>query len=482
MAFKGDYFIFEDNIYSITDGIDISKFIALARTKLLSLDGDNKIILSNKIKTIYDNYYNKISNEVKKVMIEYFPFLLESIKSNNFESDGEIYELDTIQDEFKDNYGNFEFVRIVKPFREDHNKFKSITQKTFNDRVYSRYQFLKELELENVIIAGGFCRSILLDDDVKDFDIFFTGEDYIFDLVRTLKSIIFVIKKYYPKYQFLYCFKKTFNILELIVFDNFDTDKIELKFQFIMTKYESITDVLESFDLNPCKVAWDGNTTYFTKSSMNCYKYMINFIDLSVNTFKPYRVAKYLNYGFDIGMSLEDFNKIFNKLNDYHYEIKFGNIKIKAYSDFTNNTYICSVKKYSDKIPDTIIEGAEEGINSYIKSKEIYENKIKKYGGTYITTYISNNTLSLSSTIKFYEKHGGTYGINKFIPYIHFDNDILYCKFSSDYENENDIVIIQFNEKTSQNTLYYGYDDINETLDYNISDDKISSDEYYDKI
>lgn len=464
MDFKGDFFSFNDKIYSVIT--DIPEFISSAKALLLSTcDESLKTIINEKIKLIYSNYNDRFNSELKSVMIEYFPILQKTITPEYFKDDGIIYELDNIQDEFNDNNGQFNFVHIKSL---EKCIFNPITQDLFNDRVKNKFSFFNELNLKNVIISGGFCRSILLDQEVNDFDFFFVGEDHVSDLIRTLKSVVFIIKKYYPRSKFLYCFKKTFNVLEIITFDQYNIDMIQFKFQFIMTKFDSIYSVLDHFDMNPCKVAWDGEKTYFTKSGYNSYRYMTNYIDLSKETTpRPYRIAKYSNYGFNLGMSQIDFEKLFNEKCYKGRRFKFGsNMMMSAnkYEDY--DELQLRVYYYCDKVPEKIKEKAKEIENS--KENQVYkdihdhhENKIAMYGGTYCRTYLSNNTMSVEKTIKFYEDHGGVFGVSNFLPEMHIDGEIIYCKFSDDINDIGDITIVSFNDKIPDNTqLYYGYESL----------------------
>jgi hypothetical protein len=69
---------------------------------------------------------------------------------------------------------------ITAPYIQEpiSSRFMEIkTQEEFNAHVYKRYPFLSSLDMTNACLAGGFCRSILLKQRMKDFDFFFIGED-----------------------------------------------------------------------------------------------------------------------------------------------------------------------------------------------------------------------------------------------------------------------------------------------------------------
>ena len=92
------------------------------------------------------------------------------------------------------------------------------TQEEFNKIVYFKYPFLKEVNFDNVVIAGGFCRSILLRQKMKDFDFFIHDENdnhmNIFN--RLLKDTLTSIKKQHPNVKFLSMYKHLFNVYEVV--------------------------------------------------------------------------------------------------------------------------------------------------------------------------------------------------------------------------------------------------------------------------
>jgi hypothetical protein len=49
------------------------------------------------------------------------------------------------------------------------------TQEEFNESVHHKYPFLKDLDMTGACLAGGFCRSVLLKQQLKDLDFFFYG-------------------------------------------------------------------------------------------------------------------------------------------------------------------------------------------------------------------------------------------------------------------------------------------------------------------
>lgn len=243
-------------------------------------------------------------------------------------------------------------IMIVDSINSSSMKIKDINE--FNTNVHTKYPFLENLDMHNVILAGGFVRSILLKQTMKDFDFFFYGMDhdnYIPRFTKLVHDLITSVKTYDKELKFGMFFKPQFNVFEIICFtdptnhinedftlDNFDqyhyqslrkyydksnqnknkdrsssndeyyfedndTKGIRMKyrFQFIMCRYDSIMDIFQSFDMIPSKVAYDGNHVYFTKGSLKAYRYMINEVNLDGGSdlFK-HRLNKYFKYGFSI--------------------------------------------------------------------------------------------------------------------------------------------------------------------------------------
>ncbi len=91
------------------------------------------------------------------------------------------------------------------------------TQDEFNRIVFNRYPFLKDLDMEGVCLAGGFCRSILLRQRVKDLDFFMYGDNHNANFSRVLRDILSRLKAINPKYKFLMMYKHLFNVFEVVV-------------------------------------------------------------------------------------------------------------------------------------------------------------------------------------------------------------------------------------------------------------------------
>lgn len=252
----------------------------------------------------------------------------------------------------------FKFNLLNKTFIINENK-KYLVQVTklqqFKNIITNNFNFLNKIDFSNVCIAGGFCRSILLDQSVNDIDFFLYGLednkfiDRVYSLTNDLctqisnenKNIHYIcIYKSNNKVFELLCYKheskkdgkkeyknftdtfekicknkfRFYNISdyqdEIIINDEnlgkyndfIENIKVLYKIQIVLITYNDKLEILNNFDINPSKVLYDGNNVYFTHNSYISYKYMINYLSESVieKTIITSRITKYLLYGFNI--------------------------------------------------------------------------------------------------------------------------------------------------------------------------------------
>lgn len=343
-------------------------------------------------------------------------------------------------DNFDSGYKSFSVdnTMIIDPISS--SKLKILNQKDFADYVNIKYPFLQKVSMDNIALCGGFVRSTLLKQQMKDFDFFFYGlqDDQAFiDRVKSLThGIIKTLKDTDDKLKFCVFYKPKFNVVELICyedpgdhikedftldfFDQYkfrsmrrftghknnkitrylpvdmqpnksesyesddsedsndsndsnesgesansvnsiqDTDeqksndsdesdessesggfedsndseledimpgklpksqdnkridtkkfyfeegdktgiKMKHRFQFVMCKYNTISDIFKTFDLFPSMMAYDGKRIYFTEKSLQSVQYMINEINLQGGTdLIKHRLSKYFKYGFNL--------------------------------------------------------------------------------------------------------------------------------------------------------------------------------------
>ncbi len=148
------------------------------------------------------------------------------------------------------------------------------------------------------------CRSILLNQDIKDIDFFFVGlsEDEIrVKLYKLVNTTMESLKSENPDCGFVLMYKPAFKVVEIVctkpvekkesldveLSDNqvseeeytvsqskelskeeklFMENRMLYKIQIIMKAHKSLDEIFENFDLYPCCVAFDGKTTYLNQA------------------------------------------------------------------------------------------------------------------------------------------------------------------------------------------------------------------------
>ena len=92
-------------------------------------------------------------------------------------------------DQFNTNYESYSLDNTIIIDPISNSRLKISTQEEFVNYTYLKYPFLKDIDMKNIALCGGFVRSILLKQQMKDFDFFFYGlensEQYI-ERVKTL--------------------------------------------------------------------------------------------------------------------------------------------------------------------------------------------------------------------------------------------------------------------------------------------------------
>lgn len=325
-----------------------------SRVGIKNNDGEFRCELCNSIVEYIKIEHNGHFNQIENIRASYL-----------FDKDHHIHlgQLDGLPDEqllmvndFATSYTSFSVDNIMVVDPISNARLKVTTQEDFVKSVDLKYPFLKDVNMTNIALCGGFVRSILLKQQMKDFDFFFYGLHDDTEYINRVKSLaidlIRALKRVDPEYKFAVFYKPMFNVIEVICyedpknhikedftldyFDKYrfksmkkykgkqdsnrrerkkedinmkyyfeDNDehgvKMKYRLQLVMCKYETILDIFRSFDMFPAMVAFDGQHVYFTKKSLLAYQYMINEIDIRGGTdLVKHRVNKYFKYGFAI--------------------------------------------------------------------------------------------------------------------------------------------------------------------------------------
>lgn len=263
---------------------------------------------------------------------------------------------------------------------------------------------LSNVDFSNCVVTGGYVVNCILSSEWDtDVDIFLydltesqatekisslvksiVGEDRV-DIIRTQDTITFIVN--------------------------------DMKYQIILRLYDSINDVLDSFDLDCCAVGYDGEQIVWTRRSITS----INNRTINVDTSRftesfNLRLLKYFNRGFDIlipkifwlkngvnsvsGLHIH----VLEKVDDNTYVV---NMTLK---DFNRVSAIYKEATKKDVIND-LINGRHTGVintdidevlkgNSYVSEYDILSKvsyDLKKFQGflNVPTTIITNHLLSL---------------------------------------------------------------------------------------
>lgn len=133
---------------------------------------------------------------------------------------------DVFCEHVNDESVEFDNMIIVDPISG--SKMRVRTQEEFLHGVKSKFPFLIDLDMNNVVLAGGFVRSILLKQEMKDFDFFFhgleTSDQYIQRFNKLVLDLVNNVRAHYAKcninIKFGFFFKPTFNVFEMICFED----------------------------------------------------------------------------------------------------------------------------------------------------------------------------------------------------------------------------------------------------------------------
>jgi hypothetical protein len=245
---------------------------------------------------------------------------------------------------------------ITEKLYKEKEQYKSFED--FSTQVRARFEWLADVDMTNIVIAGGFNKSIILDEKVNDIDIYIhNNEDDATcesTLGRIVKDITKALEQKYKDIAYLVAYKKEFNVYELIYFENVNKlekeqyevqDLIKMKFitkiQIIMKKHLEPKDIFDLYDIDACTTLYDGKDLYFTDRSYLAYRYLVSIprIDNHYTDTFDMRMLKYYKSGFRIALPRltidqikekvdEDGNLVINKLKFHVQQIENHNVFI----------------------------------------------------------------------------------------------------------------------------------------------------------
>jgi hypothetical protein len=163
--------------------------------------------------------YNKILTDKSKKKIV-------SVNEEMYDqSHHEVANLEVLEDYTLNELDNYDFsthsYELNVPNIQDSlgtRRMEIQTQKEFNESVFKRFPFLEKIDMKgnNCVLAGGFCRSILLKQKLKDLDFFFHGDNHFQHFRTVLNQTLVALKEQQPDCKFLMMFKPMFNVFEVV--------------------------------------------------------------------------------------------------------------------------------------------------------------------------------------------------------------------------------------------------------------------------
>ncbi len=170
----------------------------------------------------YLEQFKKDNKDISVVEKYYDATLFEQVKIEEKE-----YSMETIEDHklikmssLPDDYFDPVAYSIMAPYIQEAVSGRRVeikNQEEFNNNVFNRFPFLKDIDMTGACIAGGFCRSVLLRQRLKDLDFFLYGENHMENFTRIMNQLLTNLKNQNDKYKFLIMYKPLFNVYEIVV-------------------------------------------------------------------------------------------------------------------------------------------------------------------------------------------------------------------------------------------------------------------------
>lgn len=362
--------------------LNVSDFIFIDPIKLTNVD---------KIEDSQNNFKMEIFNSENFQRVDVIKLDKMDLKNLELKS-VELFDFESYPYEF------FPQIPIItEKLYKEKEQFK--TNDKFNNQVKLRFDWLFDVNMSNVVIAGGFTKSIIFDEKVNDIDMYIYGSDdndvCVEILQRLVNDITKALHKKYNNVVHLVAYKKEFNVYELIYFENINNlqkeqyelqDLIQMKYiikvQIIMKKHLNQKDIFNTYDIDSCTVLWNGKELFMTERSYISYKYLINIPridDFYTDTFDM-RLLKYYKSGFRIALPRLTIDEVKLKLNDDN-TLVLNKCKFYVNSIENNNIYIerCELLKEKPKLENKS-ETNETHNKLSLTGVSIYESVIGDIG------------------------------------------------------------------------------------------------------
>lgn len=274
---------------------------------ITSIELINNVLQTNKL--FRDGSYDKIQSKIYTR-----PYNMKQRYTTDYLKQYDLYPLFELNENLIE-LDDTSPVVLINNNIDNSSRIKSNNIVDFINKFNTRVECLNMnyVNLDNLLIAGGCVKSILLNQPINDVDIFIYGIESSMSAEKRIEKCIRDIFEYYRQYN------KTHIIKNVFITSNDYTITLyidDLKIQFITRLYKSISEILHSFDLGSSAVGFDGSQVYFTTLSKFAYEYFCNILDLTdKNNNYETRLIKYFNSGFNIILPNFNMETITNNVN-----------------------------------------------------------------------------------------------------------------------------------------------------------------------
>lgn len=254
-------------------------------------------------------------------------------------------DLHTIETLISDQSLDYDLPTLCNSNKNDDPILLINNTKDFKKIFNKKFQFLKKINMKNLLIAGGSISNIIrqkkydtqgIDSDV---DFFIYGLELENATERVKEWLIDILinsqknknNKKYDDNEEKSCTinnkKKKYEITHYNIIRSNHTISITInnqyKLQLIFRLYNSISEILHGFDLGSSAVGYDGENIYMTSLGKFCHEHSCNIVDTTRrSTTYEQRLKKYFERGFNIVLPKLDINKL--RIN-YH---KYGLLEV----------------------------------------------------------------------------------------------------------------------------------------------------------
>jgi hypothetical protein len=213
-------------------------------------------------------------------------------------------------DMLKNKNWNYNYPTLQSKHDGAHKKSKSLVETNIVNNLYNKYGFLRNLDMKNILVAGGAVSNAITNHHsyYSDIDMFIYGISDTYEANKVVARIVNHLasdKKYDCNKFFM-----TPNHITITIGKRNDW-YFNRKIQIIFRLYQTKSEILHGFDLGSSAVGFDGKNVWFTTLSKFSYEYSCNIIDSTRrSTTYERRLIKYLRRGFMIVMPEFDINQI----------------------------------------------------------------------------------------------------------------------------------------------------------------------------